>query len=105
MTVDKPILEWALAKVDAAGARDVFHVRIGSPQYLEIPFPAWRCSFTVEGHFERETTIIGATALQALGLALKVVRALLREIATDTTLIEAATGQPLNHETLADTIH
>ena len=105
MTVDNPVLEWALARVDASGGRDVFHVRVGSPRYRETPFPAWRCEFTIEGHFERETTVVGATALQALGLALKVVRSILRDIAADSTLVEAVTGQPLNEDTLADAIH
>lgn len=105
MTVDNPVLEWALARVDASGGRDVFHVRVGPPRYVETPFPAWRCVFTIEGHFERETTVVGTTALQALGLALKVVRAILRDIAAEATLIEVGSEQPLNDDTLADAIH
>lgn len=105
MAADTSLLEWALAKVDASGEREVFHVRVGAPQYLEAPFPAWRCVFTVEDHFERETTVVGATALQALGLALRVVRTILREIATEAALIEVETGQPLDQETLAEAVH
>lgn len=105
MTVDNVVLELALAKVDRSGGREVFHVRVGPPRYERTPFPAWRCDFTIEGHFERETTIVGASALQALGLALKVVRAILRDIAAEETLVEVGSEQPLNADTLADAIH
>jgi hypothetical protein len=105
VTADNPVLEWALAKVDASGGRAVFHVRVGPPRYGETPFPAWRCGFTIEGHFERETTVIGVTALQALGLALKVVRAILRDIAEEATLVELESEQALNEDLLVDAIH
>ncbi len=105
MNVDHYFLDWAITRVDGAGRRDVFHVRVWPPQYSETPFPAWRCAFTVEGHFERKTPVVGATAVQALCLAMKVVREILRGIAKEATLTEVESGQPLNEETLTDAIN
>ena len=99
------VFEWALTRVGPSGARDPIRVRVGTPVYLDEPAPCWKCVFTVEGHSDREFPIFGATALQALSLALKILREVLRGIASEATLVEAGTDEILNDETLADAIH
>ena len=102
---DEKALEWRLIRLLQDGNREPLMVRVGYPVYREEPFPGWRCGFSVEGYLDSETTLVGATALQALGLALKVLRDVLRTAAEETTLVEAQTGQVLNAEMLSDALH
>ena len=102
---DDLVFEWALTRVGPSGARDPIRVRVGTPHYLDEPFPCWRCIFTVEGHSDRAFPIFGATALQALSLALKILREVLGGIASEATLVEAETGEILSEQTLSDAIH
>lgn len=99
------VFEWALTRISPSGARDPIRVRVAAPVYLDEPAPCWRCVFTVEGHSDREFPIFGATALQALSLALKILREVLRGISSEATLVEAGTGEILNDQTLAEAIY
>ena len=98
-------LKWTLAKVDPSGRRDEFTVRVSVPRYAREPFPGWRCALVVEGHPGGEIVIVGATAMQAMSLALKVARDILRGIAADAALIEVETLESITLETLSEGAH
>lgn len=90
------VLSWNLERRWPDGRTASLEVRIGTPEWQVEPFPAWRCEVFIEGYAGQPMPIFGATALQSLSLAVRLVRELVLPLAEEATLVEVRSGKAVD---------
>lgn len=96
-------LDWVLELVDGEAVTRTLVVRVASPTFCTEPFAAWRSIVVMEGPCPPEMPIFGATAIQALTLALSMVVDLLSAMTAEGELRDGITGEPVTIDILKAT--
>ncbi|MGQ2989824.1 MAG: hypothetical protein ACT6RD_00400 [Brevundimonas sp.] len=95
-----PLFVWSLTLTRPDGRTETVEASIGAPEWSAVLPDCWSCSILVKGRFQQPLPVFGATAIQALGLAVDLVRQELGALAATGALTDTVSGQAILAEML-----